>query len=127
MKRFVTFLVFFFVLICGTVQAQQNIGGVWREVSSNDIKDSIVLISQDGNRITICSSWMNRGSQIMWQGVGSIKGGKIIYQIKHTKYPAGWGVEGTHELELSADGTTMNGKWSNTKGETGPLKFVKIR
>lgn len=86
MKRTILILGFLMVFICTAAEAQQNIGGVWREASSNEIKDSIVVISQDGNRLTLCSSWMFKGSQIVWQGSGSINGRKVIYEIKHTKF-----------------------------------------
>jgi hypothetical protein len=109
------------------VNAQQNIGGVWRETSASEIKNSIVVVSQSGTDLTLCSSWEYRGTQIVWQGRGSINGGQVTYKIKHTLYPAGWGVEGTHKLELSSDGRSMSGTWTNTKGESGPLKFEKVR
>ena len=127
MRRTVMMLFVIIVLIGTTAFAQQNIGGVWRETSTKDIKNSIVIISQDGNDLTLCSSWEYRGSQIVWHGNGKIDGRKVVYQIKHTKNPDGWGVEGTHELELSSNGKSLSGKWKNSKGETGSLKFEKVR
>ena len=128
MKRAVImFIAVLGVLMAAHVNADQNIGGVWRETSTSGIKDSIVVVSQDGANLTLCSSWMNRGSQIVWHGRGSINGRQVTYKIKHTLYPAGWGVEGTHKLELSGDGISMSGTWTNTKGESGPLKFERVR
>jgi len=129
MKRILTVMMFLTVLLCtaGYVRAEQNIGGVWRETSTGDIKNSIVIVSQSGTALTVVSSWEYRGGQILWQGSGSISGRKVVYQIRHTMYPPGWGVEGTHKLDVSADGRSMTGVWTNAKGESGPLKFEKVR
>jgi hypothetical protein len=129
MKRIVMmFLAIFMMFMGSTVFAQQsnNIGGVWRETSTNEIVNSIVVVSQDGNNLTLCAYWEFRGNQFVWQATGTINGRKVVYQLKHTKYLAGWGVEGVHELELAGDGRSMIGQWKNNKGESGSLKFVKV-
>jgi hypothetical protein len=107
--------------------ARPDIGGVWRETSAKQIANSVVVVSQDGTALTVCSSWELGKEQVVWQGKGTISGRRVSIQYKHTKAPAGWCLEGVQEMELSPDGKTLTGMWKNHDGATGPLRFERVR
>jgi hypothetical protein len=71
--------------------------------------------------------WEFEGTSIVGHGVGSVWGNQVEYALKSTRIRSGLDPDGRHELTLSADGKTLSGTWKNTRGESGPLKFIKIK
>ena len=61
----------------------------------------------------------------MEYGEGNIIGNQVVYKVDVTLPIAGWATAGIHQLKLSADGKKLKGFYTDNKGNTGPIVFVK--
>lgn len=109
------------------VSSAASISGVWREVSTSDHVNSYVVFSQDGSAIYVTCYWEFKGTSIVWHGRGYRNGNYVEYNYKHSDMAPGWSVEGVQKLTVSVDGRVMDGQWSNSRGESGYVKFIKVR
>jgi hypothetical protein len=104
--------------------APDPISGLWKEASTPKHENSFVVFSQDAGLLFVTCYWEFEGTPIGWHGEGSAWGNQVEYAYKSTKIRPGWDPVEKHELTLSADGKTLTGIWKNTRGESGPLKFI---
>jgi hypothetical protein len=122
--------VFAVLSLAGGIQvatAADSISGLWKEVSTPKHENSYVVFSQDAGLLFVTCYWEFEGTPIVWHGVGSAWGNQVEYAYKSTKIRSGWDPVGKQEMTLSPDGKTLTGTWKNTRGESGPLKFIKIK
>ena len=136
MKRSIRFRIFCAAAVCAALSlagwisaasAADPISGLWKEVSTPKHENSYVVFSQDAGMLFVTCYWEFEGTPIVWHGVGSAWGNQVEYAYKSTRIRSGWDPIGKHELTLSADGKTLSGTWKNTRGESGPLKFIRIK
>jgi len=113
------------LILSAFVVNAQSIDGVWEEVSTPGHKNSTIVICQIDDQVYLTASWYFNGQHIVWKGEGFRDGNKIEYLIVHSKYVTGWATKANHKLSVSSDGKTLNGSWTNTRNESGTLKFIK--
>jgi hypothetical protein len=107
--------------------AADPISGLWKEVSTPKHENSYVVFSQDAGMLFVARYWEFEGTSIVWHGIELVWGNQVEYAYKSTRIRSGWDPIGKHEMTLSSDGKTLTGTWKNSRGESGPLKFIKIK
>lgn len=105
----------------------QDINGVWADSSSASFNNCYAVFSEQNDSIHMAHYIEFNGTPFVEYGSGIIQNGKYIYTVYVTKQIPGWTTtQGKHILELSSDGNTLRGTYSDNSGNTGPLVFKRM-
>tara|TARA_B110000211_G_C14062311_1_gene546115 strand:- start:1779 stop:2165 length:387 start_codon:yes stop_codon:yes gene_type:complete len=114
-----------FILI-GSVSFAQDINGVWSDSSSTSFGNCYAIFSIQGDSIFMTHYIEFNGAPFVEHGEGIIKDNILKYHVVVTKQIPGWTTTaGDHVLQLSADGKTLRGTYSDNVGNKGPLVFKR--
>ena len=117
------------LLVVSTKALGADVTGLWRY---EEIPDSQVIISQDGNvlYISACHALNGAPAAVISYGIGVIDGDKIKLQFKAVRRPnSTWGgANGVtyEELTVSPDGKTITGTWRNDVGQGAAAKLIRV-
>ncbi|MCZ4338931.1 hypothetical protein [Shewanella colwelliana] len=100
------------------------VDGLWHDVNSSDFTNGVMILAQDGDQIKMSHYVEYKGVAMVEYGTGTRIGNTIEVDVTVTRPIPGWVVEGKHRLQLSADGTKLEGHYYSSEG-SGPLRFQR--
>lgn len=104
-----------------------DLNGLWTDSNSTAFKNGYIIYSQERSKITFSHYIEFNGNPMVEYGKGKIKGNKVEYKVKISKVIPGWATAGVHSLVLAPDGKTLRGIYKDSKGNSGPLVFKRVR
>ena len=107
--------------------SRPSITGLWADSNSVNFQHCTVIFSQEGEQVHMLHYLEFKGTPMVEEGLGTIKGNQVEYKVRVTKAIPGWVTEGTHMLTLSADGQTLRGVYRDHQDNTGLLVFKRLR
>lgn len=119
------------LLLLSSVSFAQNINGVWVDSAGSAFTNCTAIFSIEKDSVYFSHYIEFNGQPFVEHGKGIViykqKDNlfRILYNVTVTLPIPGWSTAGIHSLELSADGKTLRGTYSDNKGNKGPLVFKK--
>ena len=114
---------------------QNDINGVWVDSTSSAFTNCTAIFSVQNDTIYFSHYLEFNGQPFVEHGKGIViykaadkatdNVGRYIYTVTVCLPIQGWSTAGIHNLELSPDGLTLRGTYSDNKGNNGPLVFKK--
>lgn len=126
LRRWVLAAMVLFFASAGAAQAG-DVNGLWADVAGPDFRNGALVLAQDGNEIHMAHYLEYKGTPMVEHGRGSFKDGKIVLKVKVSKPIPGWATTGIHTLQLSEDGNTLKGEYTDSHGNKGPLEFRRAQ
>jgi len=129
MKSFLVTVALLLSVVSSAVAAP-NISGIWDSVQDDpNVSDLVFTISQVGNQVVATTFFKFKGEPCVWGGSGTVQGSKFVTSQKYGRRYHDWpkGTDGRLELTISSDGTTLTGNWYNELGQSGAVKYKKVR
>ena len=114
------------VILSSTILAL-DVDGVWKEVSTDKHRESVIVMARDGDTIRVTCCWYKDNLKVVWYGIGKVNNEQIRYEIVHTTAPSDFDKRGVHDLKLDDNGMRMTGTWTNSRMESGKLEFVRVK
>lgn len=99
-----------------------DINGLWKEPSF----DSWITITQEGQQTDMIMVYFYEGRMETYKGNGNINGDSVSYNTHWVKNPRN-NADNLLHITLSPDGNTMNGKWSNSRGQSGNFTWLRVK
>ncbi len=129
MKSLVT--AFLLILCTAAVSlAAPNISGIWESAQDDpNVSDLTFTISQVGNQAVATTFFRFKGEPCVWGGTGTVQGNRFVTSQAYGRRYHDWskGNDGRLELTISADGTTLSGRWYNELGHSGAVTYRKVK
>ena len=132
MKRIVLFFVVSLILSVSHVLSAfgaDSLSGLWREVSDSAIQDSYVIVSERGSSIAMSQYFYHRDLRgpFVWHGQCNRDANAMTCTLDQTLIPPGVDRDVRLSMTISPDRRTFTGKWSDTKGHSGAVRFEKVK
>ena len=128
MKNFPILITLLLFTACGPIEKESlSIQGEWKDVNGNAFEHCTANFYQVGDSIFFNHFLTWNGKPFFEKGSGIIKGDSVLYQVDVLYGIEGWSTAGDHALKLSADGNTLEGSYKDNTGNSGPLKFKRVR